>query len=72
MGKLSPATIRFYLNEAKSCEDRQRIELIQRNNYPFLINYYEGFEEIDTKYPHVGVSQKLSIISEYFPRNKSC
>ena len=71
MAKLNPATIKFYLNEAKSCGDRQRIELIQRNNYPFLINYYEGFEEVDTKYPHVGAGQKLAIISEYFPNTNS-
>ena len=71
MAKLSPGEIKFYLNEAKSCEDRQRIELTQRNNYPFLINYYEGFEEVDTKYPHVGHQQKLAIISEYFPNTNS-
>lgn len=71
MGKLSPAEIKFWNSEAKSCEDRQRIELIQRNNYPFLINYYEGFEEVDTKYPHVGLGQKLAIISEYFPNTNS-
>lgn len=71
MGKLSPGEIKFWLAEAKSCEDRQRIELIQRNNYPFLINYYEGFEEVDTKYPHVGAGQKLAIISEYFPNTNS-
>ena len=71
MAKLTPAEIKFWISEAKSCEDRQKIELIQRNNYPFLINYYEGFEEVDTKYPHVGIGQKLSIISEYFPNTNS-
>jgi hypothetical protein len=71
MGKLSPADIKFWLAEAKSCEDRQRIELIQRNNYPFLINYYEGFEKIDNVYPHVSAEQKLSIINEYFPNTNS-
>lgn len=71
MGKLSPADIKFWLSEAKSCEDRQRIELIQRNNYPFLINYYEGIESIDAVHPHVSTSQKLSIINEYFPNTNS-
>ncbi len=71
MGKLSPADIKFWLAEAKSCEDRQRVELIQRNNYPFLINYYEGIEQIDAAYPHVGTAQKLSIINEYFPNTNS-
>lgn len=71
MGKLTAGEIKFWLAEAKSCEDRQRIELIQRNNYPFLINYYEGIEQIDAKYPHVGTAQKLSIINEYFPNTNS-
>lgn len=71
MGKLSPSDVAFWLSEAKSCEDRQRIELTHRNNYPFLINYYEGIEQIDAIYPHVSTAQKLSIISEYFPNVNS-
>lgn len=71
MGKLSAADIRFWLSEAESCEKRQKIELIQRNNYPFLINYYEGIEQIDAAYPHVSSKQKLSIINEYFPNTNS-
>ncbi|MFH1640470.1 MAG: hypothetical protein ABIA66_00765 [Candidatus Omnitrophota bacterium] len=71
MGKLSPSDIKFYLAEAKSCEDRQKTELCQRNNYPFLINYYEGIEQIDAAYPHVSKTQKLSIINEYFPNTNS-
>ena len=71
MAKLKPEEIKFWLEEARSCEERQRIELIQRNNYPFLINYYEGFEDEEALYPHVSTSRKLSIISEYFPNTNA-
>ena len=55
--KLSMVEVQFWLNEAESCIDRQRIELIQRNNYPFLINYFEGLEYVDPAYPHVATKQ---------------
>lgn len=70
-GKLEWSEVKFWLNEAKSCEDRQKRELVQRNNYPFLINYYEGFEKIDSVYPYVSTSQTLSIINEYFPNTNA-
>src|SRR3990167_10527450 len=71
MPKLSLAEIRYWLEEAKSCEERQRYELIQRNNYPFLINYYEGIEKISPTSIYVSAAQVYSIISEYFPNTNS-
>ena len=71
MAKLTPAEVQFYLKEAKSCEDRQQRELIQRNNYPFLINYYEGIEQIDVAHPHVATAHRMAIINEYFPNTNS-
>jgi len=70
-GKLSTAEVQFWLSEAGSCLDRQRIELIQRNNYPFLINYYEGVEKVDARHPHVAAHQQMAIINEYFPSTNS-
>ena len=54
MAKLTPSEVRFFLAEAKSCEDRQKRELIQRNNYPHLINYYEGVWKLDARNNQVG------------------
>ncbi len=71
MGKLSPSEVRFWLNEAKACEERQKKELIQRNSYPFLVCYYEGFDKVDSIYPHVSAKQSLSIINEFFPNTNA-
>ena len=70
-GKLGVAEVKFWLSEAKSCEERQKKELIQRNNYPFLVNYYEGFEKIDDVYPSVSTQQVLAIINEFFPNTNA-
>lgn len=69
--KLTAPEIKFWQSEAKSCEERQQIELIQRNNYPFLVNYYEGIETIDVNYPHVASKQKMLIINEFFPNTNA-
>lgn len=68
---LTVMEVKFWQNEAKSCEERQKIELIQKNNYPFLINYYEGIEKIDALYPHVSAQQQYAIINEYFPNTNA-
>ncbi len=68
---LTTAEIKFWNSEASSCEERQKIQLIQRNNYPFLINYYEGVERIDVQHPHVATHQQMSIINEYFPNTNA-
>ena len=47
MGKLNAKEVAFWLSEAKSCEERQLQHLIRRNNYPFLVNYYEGIRKIN-------------------------
>jgi hypothetical protein len=46
VGKLTLNEVAYWLSEAKLCEDRQKIELIKRNSYPFLILYYEGIEKV--------------------------
>lgn len=66
-GKLTMPEVKFWLAEAESCVERQKVELIQRNNYPFLINYYEGIEKTDNMHPHVSTMQRMAIINEYFP-----
>lgn len=71
MAKLTTAEIKFWDSEAKSCEERQKIELIQRNNYPFLVNYYEGVEKVDAQHPHVTTNQKMAIVNEFFPNTNA-
>lgn len=68
---LTTSDIMFWQSEASSCEERQKIELIQRNNYPFLINYYEGVEKVDVQFPHVAAKQRMSIINEFFPNTNA-
>src|SRR3990167_11464586 len=70
-GKLTTAEIAFWLSEARSCEERQKRELIQGNHYPALINYYEGIDQADALYPHVSTETRYAIINEYFPNTNS-
>lgn len=65
--KLKVPDVAFWLNEAQSCEERQKLEVGQRNNYPFLVNYYEGIDKVDVNYPHVSTETRHMIIAEYFP-----
>ncbi len=67
MGKLSLAEVRYWVSEADSCIKRQKRELIARNSYPLLINYYEGFWKIDPINTQVNNKTQLSLINEYFP-----
>ncbi len=67
MAKLSLAELRYWLEEAKSCEDRQKHELQHKNNYPFLVNYFEGIEKINPSYPHLSGAEVYAIINDYFP-----
>lgn len=71
MGRLKPIEISYWLEEAKRCEERFKHDVVKRNNYPFLINYYEGIEKIDLAYPHVSTATAYSIIEEYFPNTNS-
>ena len=66
MAKLSIAEIRYWIEEARSCEARQRIELEKKNHYPFLINYYEGVEKIDASSPYLSTAEVYAIVNEYF------
>ena len=67
MGKFKPPEVKFWLDEAASCETRQRKELITRWNYPFLVHYYEGMMRINAQDPHVIKDQQLAVINDYFP-----
>jgi len=71
MGKLNASEINFWLSEARSCEQRQQQELLHRNNYPFLINYYEGFDRAEAPHPHLNTHQRLAIINEHFPNTNA-
>jgi len=71
MGRLKPVELNYWIEEAKYCEERQKHELVKRNNYPFLINYYEGIEKINPSSPHVSTAEVYAIINEYFPNTNS-
>ncbi len=70
-GKLSISEVAYWREEAQSCEKRQDHDLKKRNNYPFLINYYEGIEKINATYPYVAAAEVYSIINEYFPNTNA-
>ena len=70
-GKLSLSEVTFWLAEARSCTDRQKTDLIQKNHYPFLVNYFEGIQQVDAVHPHVSAQTKYLIINEYFPNTNS-
>ena len=69
--KLSPIEVQYLLDEIKSCEERQKRELIQRWQYPTLISYYEGDLLVDPRSHDdaVLVRRRLSaIINKHFPK----
>jgi len=68
--KLSPVEVQFYLSEAKSSEERQKRELIQRWKYPTVVSYYEGDLLIEPNSKDVGVAnrQASAIINKHFPK----
>ena len=68
---MTPNEVDFWIKEIKSCEERKKKDLVMRNNYPFLIKYYEGLQ-----FPEMQEStmtrternmKKLAVINEYFP-----
>jgi hypothetical protein len=59
------AEISFWLKEVDSCIKRRDKELVKRNNYPYLIKYYEGEQAQNLE--GSTTRKKLAIINEYFP-----
>lgn len=70
-GKLSLIETKFWQQEASSCVERQKIELIKKNNYPLLVNYYEGVQSVRPDDLHVNAETQSLIISEYFPNTNA-
>lgn len=70
-GKLSTAELRYWISEAEACETRQKASLEKRNNYPFLINYYEGVERINATSPYLSTAEAYSILNEFFPNTNA-
>ena len=66
-GKMTFEEVRFWVEEAKSCEERQRKEFSDRNFYPLLIKYYEGSMYPDDAARQRSNLRKLTFINEYFP-----
>lgn len=71
MSKLTYQEVKFWIDEGKKCIDRQKIELVKRNNYPFLILYYEGIEKVQPSSPFVTTAETYAIINEYFPNTNA-
>lgn len=71
MGKLTMNEVKYWLEEGKKCEDRFKIEVTKRNNYPFLILYFEGIEKINALSPFVTTAESYAIINEYFPNTNA-
>lgn len=66
---LRPDEVRFWIKEMESCEKRQQEELIERNLYPYLINYYEGDmgPTGDEGLQPRDSETRVAFINEYFP-----
>ncbi len=71
MSKLTVSEIQFWLNEIESCEKRKKEELCQRNNYPFLVNYYEGRSADGKSFNDKTPKEREVFINEYFPNTNS-
>jgi len=71
MGQLTVSDVKYWLSEADSCVKRQEYELNRKNHYPFLINYYEGIQQVNATSPFLSTAEVYLIISEYFPNTNS-
>ena len=71
MGKLTYQEVKFWIDEGKKCIARQKIELVKRNNYPFLVLYYEGIEKVQPTSPFVTTAETYAIINEFFPNTNA-
>ena len=70
--QLTRDDVKFWISEIKACEERQKKELMARNHYPMLIQYYEGQQSGKEETPIAGDSvKKLAVINEYFPNTNS-
>src|SRR3990167_2582338 len=67
--KLTRNEVTFWISEIRSSEEKQKKELISRNHYPFLINYYEGLQLPKETLKESDV--RLAVINEYFPNTNA-
>jgi hypothetical protein len=59
--------VKFWIEEAKSCQERNDREMKDKNYYPLLIKYYEGQMYPDDAARQRSNLRKLTFINEYFP-----
>lgn len=62
---------KYWLNEIKACEERQKKDLVDRGCYPDIIKYYEGKLLYQ---PNLAESQQKdveAVINEFFPNTNS-
>ena len=72
MAKLNMEQVAYWLKEAEACEDRHKKEVVQRNNYPLLVKYYEGKQYLDADGDDRMAQQEVNaIINEYFPNTNA-
>ena len=70
--KLNLQEVKYWLSEGRSCEERQRKELIERNHYPLLVQYYEGRQFEETRLDRgVRSNEQMAVINEFFPNTNS-
>ena len=70
-GKMTFEEVKFWIEEAKSCEERQRKEFSDRNFYPLLIKYYEGSMYPDDAARQRSNLRKLTFINDFFPNTNA-
>ena len=65
--KFNAQTVRFWVSEIKSSEDRKIDEMQKRNNYPDIIKFYEG-EPFAIDNTNLNTTKaKLAYVQDYFP-----
>ena len=69
--KMGIIEVKHWLAEAKSCEERQQKELVNRNHYPMLVKYYEGIQYTDVRDPGVASQEQIAAINEFFPNTNA-
>ncbi len=65
--KLTYEQVSYWLKEITSCEERKKKELLARNNYPRLIEYYEGNQFLENE----SKTLRKMVKNDYFPNTNS-
>jgi hypothetical protein len=61
----------FWLQEIKSSEERKTAEMMKRNSYPDVVQFYEGEIKSTASYTTGEPKKRLAYINDYFPNTNA-